>query len=387
MNLSITHITSLEGLRPLRSSWTALQAHPNADFEQFLLVCRLRPEIVSPLVLVVERNAAVCALLVARIERRVVTPQIGYFRPFGITANVVSAIHQGLMGDIDDEVALALWTRLRLLLSSGEAEMAVLHNFAESSPLSKVTLARTPLWWWEPTVRWSTHWTMTLTEAPDVLFRKLRSKHRSSLRARLKGLEALGPGQVRWRWISEFDDIPGLCQQIESVAAGTYQRGLGVGFFDNEEHRGRFAIFAERRELRVQLLEIGGRVFAYWIGLVFESTFHSWATGYRPELTEFDPGTLTFARMLDELAKEGVEVFDFGLGEAHYKVRFGDASWREASPMMFAPSLKALAIRLMLSGSSLVDAGARRLLTSLQILDSVKTAWRRRVRLSSTPKR
>jgi CelD/BcsL family acetyltransferase involved in cellulose biosynthesis len=383
MVLSIKQVTSLADLSSLRPVWAALQTHPNADLEQFQLVCESRAEVVSPLVVIVERDGRTCALLAARLERASVTPQIGYLRVVGLQANVISVIHHGVMGNIDQDIAVALLSHLRSLLAGRHADIVVLHHIAESSPLHAAARSKVARWWWEPEERWATHRSMSIPDGPDVLFRKLRSKHRSYLRSRLKGLEALESGNVRWRWISVFDDIPALCKQIESVAALTYQRGLGAGFFDDEEHRRRFTIFAQQHALRVQLLEVGDRVSAFWIGLVFGDTFHSWATGYRPEVAEFDAGTLTLAKTLDELANEGVRVFDFGLGEAHYKVRFGDTSWRETSPRVFAHTLKGHTLRCVLACFGQIDNAARRILDSARALDKVKTAWRRMVRPSS----
>ncbi len=383
--VSVRYLTSAEQIAQLRPFWAASQAHPNADLEQFLLVCQGRPEVVSPVVLIAERDGAVSAILVARLECGKVRPRFGYLSLPGIPAKQIAVLHHGLIGQSDEGIAVALVAQLRQLLDSGIADMVTFHHLAESSPLLAATLADSPRWWWEPELRWSTHWSMSLPgDGPGVLFRKLRSKHRSYLRSRLRGLEAANPGDVRWGWLREFSDIRGLCARLERVAALTYQRALGAGFFDNEEHRARFEIFAQKGSLRVQLLEIGDEVGAFWIGLVSGSTFHSWATGYRPELAEFDAGTLTFAHTLDALVLEGVRVFDFGLGEAHYKIRFGDASWREASLSVHARGPKGAILRVVANASTLVDGAARRFVASLEVLDKVRTGWRRRLRALSS---
>ena len=112
--------------------------------------------------------------------------------------------------------------------------------------------------------------------------------------------------------MTSFDDIASLCTRLDGVAGRTYQRGLGAGFFDNEEYRQRFALFARRGQLRVELLEIDGIARAFWFGIVYDGVFHSSETGYDPELREYEVGTLMFIRMSDELAREGVSRLDFG---------------------------------------------------------------------------
>lgn len=102
--------------------------------------------------------------------------------------------------------------------------------------------------------------------------------------------------------MNRFDDIPGLCTRLEEVAARTYHRGLGSGFMDDEEHRQRFAVFARQGQLRVQLLEIDGRVRAFWLGTVWQDIFYLSETGYDPDLSRYEAGALTFIRMADEAA-------------------------------------------------------------------------------------
>ena len=65
-------------------------------------------------------------------------------------------------------------------------------------------------------------------------------------------------------------------------------------------------------------------------------------------MSRYEVGTLIFIRMNDELAREGVRKLDFGIGDALYKQRFGDQSWREATVWLFAPTAKGMALRSIL---------------------------------------
>lgn len=179
--------------------------------------------------------------------------------------------------------------------------------------------------------------------------------------------------------MNHFDDIPGLCARLEEVAGRTYQRGLGAGFVDNEEHRRRFALFSSRGQLRVQLLGIEDEIRAFWIGTVYKNVFHSSETGYDPDLLTFEPGTLVFVRMVDELIKEGVQKIDFGLGDAFYKQRFGDHCWQETTVHLFAPTAKGLLLRSATGFSRMFDSAGRRLLERLRLLNRFKRGWRRRL--------
>jgi hypothetical protein len=213
--------------------------------------------------------------------------------------------------------------------------------------------------------------------AQSGLLETLRGKHRTHLRKREKELDASFPGRITWRWLTHFDDIKALCARLEQVASMTYQRGIGAGFYNNEEFRRRFELFAGRDQLRVQLLEIDGQARAFWFGFVYGDSFHSSETGYDPVLRDHEVGTLMFVRMVDELAREGVRRLDFGLGDAHYKERFGHRVWRETSVWLYAPTLKGAALMIYIRVLAVVEQAVRRLVDRLGLRDKIKNAWRR----------
>jgi CelD/BcsL family acetyltransferase involved in cellulose biosynthesis len=129
----------------------------------------------------------------------------------------------------------------------------------------------------------------------------------------------------------------------------------------------------------VQTLEIDCRIRAFWVGLVYRGVFHSFSTAYDPQLLKYEPGNLLFHRLTDGLIREGVTKLDFGLGDAFYKSRFGDASWKEATVRVFAPSSKGAYLRSIFLVSNALDHLGRRLLSLTGFTDRLRTSWRRRM--------
>lgn len=375
--MNVRTIRSLEELQTVRGSWEHWQTHVNADLAQFELVCRLRPEVEAPFVTVLEKTEQPRALLAGRLERTQFAPSIGYLRPFRIPARVIAVIHQGVLGQVDERDAGELVDGLWTILRSGVADAVSFHHLSEQSPLLNALRRSGPRWLRDTVPRWSTHRVMTLPAQGSLMTTKVSGKHRSRLRRRQKMLEEAFKGRLTWRWLTDFEDIPGLCARIDVLAARTYQRGLGAGFFDTEEFRRRFQLFADRKQLRVQLLEIDGQVRAFWFGPVYKGVFHSSETGYDPDLRDFEVGTLMFVRMIDALVAEGVERLDFGLGDALYKERFGDSAWRETTVWLFAPTAKGVFMMLLHKLSFGVDWMARRIVERAGLTDRVKALWRR----------
>lgn len=375
--MKIGIIKTFKELEAVRSYWEKWQYHPNNDFDQFKMVCQLRPEVECPCVTVIEQNGQPHALLAGRLERTQFAPSFGYLKPVRISAKVMTILHHGSLGRLDEETAKKSVQYLWSLLGSGVADAIEFHYLPENSELLEALRLYGSGWFCEKKPKWSIHWEMALPAEGSFIEHKVGSKHRSLIRKKQRELESDFPGKVSWRWMSNFDDILGLCARLEELAARTYQRGLGSGFMDNEEYRQRFALFAGRGQLRVQLLEIDGRIRAFWFGTVYQGIFHSSETGYDPDFRKYEVGTLIFIRMNDELAREGIQKLDFGIGDALYKQRFGDQSWRETTVWLFAPTAKGMVLRSLLGLSIMLDNAARRILQRLKLADSLKTRWRR----------
>lgn len=377
--MNIGMLRTFEELEAVCLQWKQWQNHPNNDFEQFKKICRLRPDVESPFVVAMECNGLPQTLLVGRLEMTQFRPAIGYVTLLKIPARIMVVIHQGVLGQMDEKAATESVKYLWSLLCSGVADVLEFHYLSEDASLLKALQLHRPGWFCEKKLRWSTHWQMDLPAEGRFIECKLRAKHRTSIRKRERELEAAFPGKVAWRWMSRFDDIPGLCKRLEEVAKRAYQRGVGSGFIDNEEFRQRLALFAGRNQLRVQVLEIDGRVRAFWFGYLYHDVFHLSETGYDPVLSRYEVGTLMFIRLSDELSKESVRKLDFGIGDAGYKQRFGDRSWREGTVRLFAPTAKGVILRTYSGLFTWIDKIGRTAIQKLRVEDRLRTAWRRQL--------
>jgi hypothetical protein len=375
--MNIIEITELNNLKVYKEFWESCNYHPDCEFSQFVLICKSRSEVASPYVLVVEKDKAPQAILVARLENYQFSPSIGYFKLLKINGKAITVLTDGILGTLNIEVVNLLYQHLWHLLSNGSADAVIFSNLKEDSLFSKFLLEFGPSLWCNKKPKWSAHWMMNVPSTAGQLLREMKSKHRISVLKRKKELESKFPNNVTWRWVKEFKDLNGLCLDLESLASRTYHRALHAGFIDDEEHRNRFALFVERGMLRMQLLLIEGQIGAFWIGVVYKKIFHSIETAYDPNLTKFTPGTLVFLNMIDELAREKVERIDFGLGDADYKRRFGKTSKREATIQVFSPSPKGVTLRTYFYITEILDKMVRKLLQETGILNRIKSVWRK----------
>lgn len=375
---------SFQEVELLRGFWTRHQHHPNSDLDHFLLVCRTSPAVISPCVLSVWHGGECRAVLAGRLEQGGVRPHVGYLRLPRVQGRTLMFIHEGLIGAVSSREARLLADRLGGLLQEGVANLAVFNHVKEDSPLlgCMATQARHALGLANP--RWSPHWELTLHSEPGFLVKEMKSKHRSWVRRKERELLEAYPGRLSWRWHTQAEDVGGVCRQMENVACRTYQRGLGAGFRDESAQRERLALFARRGQLRALVLAVDQQPAGFWLGLSYRGTFHSSATGFLPELNQYEVGTQMFLRLVDELVREGIGRFDFGLGDANYKQRFGDRSWRESTIRMFEPGRQGRFLRAYVGSCEALDAALRAVVQRVGVRERLKQAWRRRLAMGGS---
>jgi CelD/BcsL family acetyltransferase involved in cellulose biosynthesis len=103
---------------------------------------------------------------------------------------------------------------------------------------------------------------------------------------------------------------------------------------------------------------------------------------YDPEYRKYAPGKYlmmkTIEAFCDEKGQRQVNSVDFGLGDAEYKRMLCDQTWLDASPSIFAPNLRGLALNAYRTPLVQLDLIGRHLLSS-NLEARVKRVWRNRV--------
>ncbi len=366
----------------VQSSWPLPASDPNAEFEHFHLVCRLRPNVLEPYVLRVDGKdpAETTFVLVGRLEEQTRRGRLAYLRLGRVRLKAWVGIYGGCLGKPSLAQAEAALGHLVGLLSSQAVDVLEFHGLREDASwweaLAKLG-SRAPQFYATP---WIPHYRLHLEDDPDFLWGRLRSKHRSWLRGRERRLQERFGESLHWQWHREFPDLEGLMRRLETVARQTYQRALGAGFCDDAEHRERFRLFARQGILRIQTLEAEGRILAFWIGLLGQGTFHSSETGYEPRLADLEIGKLVFFKMVENLVREGAGLLDFGLGDADYKQRFADDHYLERDLYLFSRSPRGLLAALLVGGLGRLDSRLNQFVARRGWMNSIKKHWRQRMR-------
>lgn len=365
-------------MEELRDFWSAAQWFPESDLEFVKFIIKSRPEILHPYVLVLSRENQPVALLVGRLESGQFQVKVGYKVIWRTKVRRLAIFYGGFIGQSDPEITDLAVRRLLQSVREEKADMLAWSGVQTGTYLHRLlTRAPNPLCR-DYLGRAVQHWRMKVPASLDeFLGKRMSKKHRYWAKRLFRQLEEDFPQSVQFRTFSSPGEMDELFRDVTEVARKTYQWGLGVGFRDDAEHKERLQLEAVNGWHRGYVLYLKGAPVAFWICIVYQGIAYSAFTGYDPHYRKHELGTIVFLRMIGELAREQVQLLDFGPGTALYKERFGDSSFEEMAFCTFAPTGRGI----FLNGLRTITEGplqaTRVLLRRFGLEQRVKKVWRR----------
>ena len=365
---------TVEEVEALREHWTGF-THPDADLDVFLQVIRDRDEILAPHVVVVERDGRPAALLAARLEACELPAKFGYatvlkpkLRRITVVTGGVSA-PADLAGELADELLGALRRR--------EADAIELQRIEVGSPLHRAVLERSPSALRQRFAPVAPHHVMDLPASSEELLPALSKSVRDNLKRYSRKLARDYGDRLEMRRFERPEELDRVVADLETVAATTYQRGLGAGF--TAEHDGPLTqIGLDGGWFRAWVLYLDGVPCAFEIGHMSGDSLIISAKGFDPEYGRLHVGKVLQLKMLEDLCDDpAVNVLDFGFGDAEYKQKLATRTWEDTDVLVFGRTFRALRAAAGRTAVLSADRLARRVAGADRIA-KIKRRWRDR---------
>jgi len=382
-NIEVRVARSVPEVETLREAWMGWPGHRDSDIDFYLMILQAYPEIVRPHVIALYRNGTPCAILVGRLDRRRLTFNVGYFRGVRMWARCLGFVYGALHGDASPENIEILLREVMNCLKRDEADVAALEFVPLDSPLYDLALKLPSVLSRDTLPAAQGHDMLRVPDSVDEIYRRMSSTRRKHLKASIRKLQTHSAGEPRIVCYQHESELGKLFHDAEEIARKTYQRGLGAGFSDAPDVRMRLGLAARKGWLRANLLYLGDRPVAFWIGMLYGGTFVSEYMGYDPEFRQSSPGMFLIMRGIEGLCNRAngdiVTELDFGLGHAEYKTMLCSKTWLEARVYIFSPTLKGLALKFIRTTTRVIDGSARKLLVSAKLFPRLKRVWRDRL--------
>ena len=375
-------LTEWQELDSLREFWASQSRHPDADLDVFSFFVRSHPEVERPFVLVLEENGRVASMLLGRFERVKIRLRLGYLKLLSVETRQLTILGDGptgVLGRCDEQIAALLFAELLRVLKTGAANRVLLSRMPGEAAWLRLATQVPGFLQRDRAFDQSPHWSMQVPESFEAFLKKASSKRRWWMRHLLKEIDKAYTGDVKLQVFCTESEVDQFCADAEKVARKTYQRGLGVGFMNTENDRQLLQLTARLGYLRAYILYAGGQPTAFWFGVLYKQGWYSHWTGFDPEVGNHNPGTVLLLKMVEDMCRSGIKEFDFGIGPAEYKERFGDANRDETAICVYSPGLKGAALNAAVTIEFTINKWIKLALGKLGIVGRLKRYWRARL--------
>ncbi len=364
-------------IESLRAFWSSCNPSRDADIDFFQFILDIYPQVQRPHIVVLYEGGLPTALLVGRLEASRVPVKLGYVALPVPELRVLQIVHGGWLGDISEHNARMLIESIMNSLATGEADAASFHSPDVNSPLVKYARSLPSWWCGDHLINPQAHRLCELPEKAGSFLAGLSKKGRYNQRKRAESI-ACDFAESRIERFGSSADLDPLMRDAETVAAKSYQRGLGVGFSETPVIRSRLHFEASKGWLRGYILYFDGQPVALWIGSLRNGVFLSEYVSYDPAYAKYGPGLHLILSILEELQASSsrlVRLIDFGIGDATYKELLANLSRQESTVYVFAPRVKPVCINLLRASIGKLNRLAKSLL-GRSWLAGIKRRWR-----------
>jgi hypothetical protein len=377
---AVTVLRAPADVEPIRDVWHELGGDAvDADPDHFLWSLGGEPQVVRPHVLVVGRRSRPAAIVAGRIVEVRLPCRVGTRTLFAPRVRALCVVRGGLRGRLSADEAAAVVDELLAALDRREADVVLFRQLTEGTALQRALSARaTLLERRQHAARTTRRWLIDLPASHDDYLATLSGSTRKGVRRTERKLaQELGDRLAVARY-GGAGDVERCLDEIEAIAARTYQRQLGVGFLGDARQRARLTMLAGRGWLRAYVLSLDARPIAFELGELYNGRFHSLAGGYDPAYAHLGVGGHLLQHAIGDLAADPeVELFDFGFGDAPYKAKLAHRALTEGDLILYAPRLRPRAVSVVRTTLLELSQLLTRSLDRMALLERIRRRMRR----------
>lgn len=349
------------------------------DIDYFLWSLRAEPQVVRPHVLAVEREGRTESIVAARLLETRLPCRIGYTTVYAPAVRAICVLHDGLLGETDAPTIAAVLDELMAALERREADVVLFRQLERGTALHRAAAARATFATRQHALRGDVRWEIELSSAPQGYAETLSAATRKGVRRTAVRLEQVFGDRLSIRAFRESAELEVFLGDIETVAAKTYQRRLGVGYLGDARQRARMEMLMERGWLRAYILYLDGDPIAFELGELYRGRFRSLAGGYDSAYGSHRVGAHLLVKTIEELARDpAAAVFDFGHGDAAYKGKLAHVGRDETDFLLYARRPRPVWINFARTALLELSYGLKAGLRHLALLNRLKHRWRRR---------
>jgi len=374
LGYTVEVLRTIEQIEKRRPFWEALQDHPNNDIDIYLNLVKAKEKQVSPYVVLVLTHDEASAMMIGFIKKR----EIAYKMFRGPELRILTIQERGILGHQTEENADIFRSQLATALAKRDADAVELREmdintcllrFSQKKPNRFFVVRSNP----------GLHWRTTLPETIGELYQSLGAKQKHELFRKERQAKKRAKGRIAYRCFRN-NNMSELYHYIEGIAQKSFQRSVGCGFKDCDEHHRFLMLAASRGWLRVHVLSINEEPCAFLIALLYKKVLHFYWAGHDLSWRKCNPGNVLLKHVLEQLYSEPeVQAIDWGPGDSNLTRHFGNHATQESSMFMFPRSALGFVSYLRTATFIRKVELTKTILVKMNLRDKAVCHWRHKV--------
>ncbi len=368
-------LRTLPEVEEIRSAWESWPGHRDSDIDFFSNVVASNPGTIRPHIIVAYSDGKPDAILIGRIDLTTLPLRIGYWRVPTPQVRLLTFVIGAQRGNSSPEMSELLLREALNSLRRREADVARMEYVRANSVLHRLATSLPGIIGRDHGATSTPHWSMELPKTYEEVLQTLSGDLRGQLKRKAKKIQA-DFASLSVRCFEKPEELDLMMRDVETVAAKSYQRGLRVGFHDDQETRQGISYQMTNGRYLAYVLYLDGKPSAFWLGSLYGSVFYSDYLGFDPAFSGYSPGTFVQTKVLQDLLIRQATRVDFGPGDARYKAQWGTACQEEVTLYVFPSAFHGVALNLLRTLSALGNKAGKALIIGVGVLPRLKRILR-----------
>lgn len=375
---TVTVATRQDEMESLRPIWNGLAPRDiDSDIDFFSTVVANAELVINPTILHMRTADGRDLMAVSRLEILHIPFRFGYAKLGKAVVRALVVTFDGILGARTPTDEAALMKELYGFMTRGEADFILMRNVAVEGTLFREALASAGSGLRTLTSQASTRWVADIPSSYEAFLQRKSAKSRYTLRRQARVLEDAF-ATVRVHRFCRPEEFEAMCADMETVAATSYQRRLGVGFSGAAMQMALIKRGLEMGRYSTWMLYLDDQPVAFWNGYAYRDTFFVGTPAFNHEYGKYSVGKHVMLGMIEDLCNEpSITRLDFGHGDAEYKSTFGRADRVEKDIYLAAARPFPLLVITTLRLNTLLQNSARQVVERLEFAKRLKMRWRK----------
>lgn len=385
-DITIQEINSLDQIVQVNNSWDFLHntfdnKNIYSDREFFISMFNFRaPESAKPNIILFKKNGNPIAIIIGwETANYIVTSWIGYIKLRSPHLKCFEIEINGLITDGTSESEKIIYEYLKSLIKKKKVDLFAFDHLTARNPLWEGLLNGEGVQK-KSVYKNSVEWVTTLRDSKTGDKIRVHSQKTSSkLKRKARKFERAYNNELQIKFFNKTEEVDFFIKKAETISKNSYQYSINVGIADNKYWNSMLRAMTDGKYFRGYMLMNNEKPIAYIFGVKYSNILYLIGTSYDHSFSQYSPGEYLRHQLIEKFMVQGIDIIDYGFGDAVYKQRCGTEYIEEASIRIYGNSIKALYSSLIDRFTTKVISKLLEILKNFGLLDKIKLLWRQRL--------